>query len=521
MLFYYTAFMGREQEENGQEKPPLPKGGFKTQPPHARVCMGRLAYFRTILVLLFLHVGSHTQAQQGGDGDNGNLKTLADICGAERVFLTIDGDSNGFVCHNGKLAETVGIDEGDGLDDAVLGFRLGLIIVDNAVLLNTKRRLAPGNAFLYNGYKNQGAFCMKKICRWACRHRAGLLALAAGFAAWGLFYIARRSTAAMDWWLAYVSMPVKRGLSFIVDQLPFSACELGATVLIVGALVLLARAVRRRRLAAWALHMAVLLVWGYVGVCALWGTQYYGTNFAARAGMTAPPVSTGELAAVTDYFADKVNAAAPLVQRDESGVFATDKTEIFAGCAHLYDPLTERWPFLAGPERRPKPAIYSKLMSAWGFTGYLCPLVGESTLNVDSPAVFLPVTIAHELAHQRGVAAEQEANFVGAMAATASANADYVYSGWLFGYLHLSNALYEADPALAAASYQTLCAEARADLAANNAYWKQWEGPVKQTGEKVYTTFLQGYGQDLGMRSYGACVDLLVEEFLTNTTSCD
>lgn len=325
---------------------------------------------------------------------------------------------------------------------------------------------------------------MKKICRWACRHRAGLLALAVGFAAWGLFYIARRSTATMDWWLAYVSMPVKRGLSFIVDPLPFSACELGATVLIVGALVLLVRAVRRRRLAAWALHMAVLLVWGYAGVCALWGTQYYGTNFAARAGMTAPPVSTGELAAVTDYFADKVNAAAPLVQRDESGVFATDKTEIFAGCAHLYDPLTERWPFLAGPERRPKPAIYSKLMSAWGFTGYLCPLVGESTLNVDSPAVFLPVTIAHELAHQRGVAAEQEANFVGVMAATASADADYAYSGWLFGYLHLSNALYEADPALAAASYQTLCAEARADLAANNAYWKQWEGPGQADGRK-------------------------------------
>ena len=55
---------------------------------------------------------------------------------------------------------------------------------------------------------------MKKICRWACRHRAGLLAFAVGFAAWGLFYIARRSTAAMDWWLAYVSMPIKRGLSF-------------------------------------------------------------------------------------------------------------------------------------------------------------------------------------------------------------------------------------------------------------------------------------------------------------------
>ena len=130
--------------------------------------------------------------------------------------------------------------------------------------------------------------------------------------------------------------------------------------------------------------------------------------------------SAEALAAVTDWFAERVNETAPLTERDANGLFAVDKAEIFAGCSGLYDPLTERWPFLSGPERRPKPAVYSKLKSAWGFTGYLCPLVGESTLNIDCPAVFLPVTIAHELAHQRGVAPEQEANFVGVMAATAS-----------------------------------------------------------------------------------------------------
>ena len=362
---------------------------------------------------------------------------------------------------------------------------------------------------------------MQKITQWLRCHRAGLAGLAAGCLALLAFMLARGSRPAMDWWLSAVSMPVKRGISALVDPLPFSACELGATLLILGALVLLVRAVRRKTFAAWVLHIAVLLVWGYAGVCALWGTQYYGATFAEQAGMTAPPVSVEELAAVTEYFAEKVNAAAPLVQRDDTGAFATDKAEIFAGYSHLYDPLTARWAFLAGPERRPKPAVYSKLMSAWGFTGYLCPLVGESTLNVDCPAVFLPVTIAHELAHQRGVAAEQEANFVGVMAATASANADYQYSGWLFGYLHLSNALYAADPTLAAESYQTLCDDAHTDLRVNNAYWKQWEGPVRETGEKVYTTFLQGYGQTLGMRSYGACVDLLVEEFLPNTTSSD
>ena len=283
---------------------------------------------------------------------------------------------------------------------------------------------------------------MKKLSGWCRAHRGGLAALAGGGAALGVFAAARSSRTSMDWWLAHISMPVKRGISFAVDPLPFSACELGATVLCLGALALLVRAVRRRRLADWALHTAVLLVWGYAGVCALWGTQYYGTGFAEKAGMTAPPVSTETLAAVTDWFAERVNETAPLTERDANGLFAVDKAEIFAGCSGLYDPLTERWSFLSGPERRPKPAVYSKLMSAWGFTGYLCPLVGESTLNVDCPAVFLPVTIAHELAHQRGVAPEQEANFVGVMAATASGRAAYRYSGWLFGYLHLSNALY-------------------------------------------------------------------------------
>ena len=361
---------------------------------------------------------------------------------------------------------------------------------------------------------------MQQFFRWAKRHRAAWAALAAGLAALGVFYALRGNRALMDAWLQTVSMPVKRAVSFLVDPLPFSACELGATVLILAALLLLVRALRRGRsaVAGWALHLAVLLVWGYAGVCALWGTQYYGTSFAQKAGMSAPPVSVEQLAAVTQYFADRVAETADTVPRDETGVFCTDRKEILQSSGGLYEPLVQRWPFLQGAERRPKPAFYSKLMSAWGFTGYLCPLVGESTLNMDCPAVFLPVTVAHELAHQRGVAAEQEANFVGILAATEGGNAVYGYSGWLFGYLYLSNALYSVDPDTARASFAALPAGAQADMAQNNAYWKQWEGPVRTTGEKVYTAFLQGYGQEMGMRSYGACVDLLVEEFLPYTS---
>ena len=314
-------------------------------------------------------------------------------------------------------------------------------------------------------------------------HRAALAGLAGAAAALGLFYLARRSRRAMDWWVDSVSMPVKRALGAVFDPLPFSVCEAGATLLILGALALLGRAVWRAAhgspaaLAAWGLHLAVLVLWGYVGVCALWGTQYYAASFAEKAGMAGGAVSAEQLTAVAAYFGRQASALADTV------------------------------------ERRAKPAFYSKLMSAWGFTGYLCPLTGESTLNVDCPAVFLPVTIAHEYAHQRGVAAEQEANFVGILASITSGKDAWVYSGWLYGYLHLSNALWRADPEAAAALSASLPAGIQADFAANNAYWASWEGPVREVGETVYDAFLHSYGQELGMQSYGACVDLLVEAF--------
>ena len=52
--------------------------------------------------------------------------------------------------------------------------------------------------------------------------------------------------------------------------------------------------------------------------------------------------------------------------------------------------------------------------------------------------------------------------------------------------------------------------QALQDLAVNNEYWASMEGPVQTVAESTYTGFLQSYGQEMGMRSYGACVDLLV-----------
>ena len=172
-------------------------------------------------------------------------------------------------------------------------------------------------------------------------HKAGLALLGGGVAALGAFWAARRSAAAMQWWVEYVSMPVKRFVSALVEPLPFSFCELAATAAILICLVRLVqrivRAMHRKQagFAAWVLHVGTAAVWIYAGVCALWGTQYYAPSFAAQANMQAPALSVEQLAATTVWFGEQVNAAADTVPRDETGLFAVSKEKILLNTGHV------------------------------------------------------------------------------------------------------------------------------------------------------------------------------------------
>ena len=84
-------------------------------------------------------------------------------------------------------------------------------------------------------------------------------------------------------------------------------------------------------------------------------------------------------------------------------------------------------------------------MSYLDFTGFFFPLTGEANVNMASPVFLLPSTTQHEIAHQRGVAAEQECNFVAIFSCLNSQYADFRYAGAALGYIYLGNALSRAD----------------------------------------------------------------------------
>ena len=205
------------------------------------------------------------------------------------------------------------------------------------------------------------------------------------------------------------------------------------------------------------------------------------------------------------------------MDRDADGIFTVDQKSLFERSATLYHAVEADFPSLAGPDLRAKPVVFSKLMSLMNNTGFFFPYTAEANLNVDCPAALLPATVAHELAHQRGVAHEDEANFAAVAACVASGDAEYVYSGALMAYVYLGNALHSTDYAAWEEIYRSLNEDVRRDLNVHNAYWKRYDTPVKEVSDKVYEVFLETYGDDRGMKSYDACVDLLTIYYLDRT----
>ena len=344
--------------------------------------------------------------------------------------------------------------------------------------------------------------------------------LGADLAVLGLYLALRHDRGLMNGFADRITTPLKGALGRLCALTSLSVMEMlyvlaGAAALayVVGSVIAVVKARGRRGQRAYGalLLAADVCLTVYALFCLMWGVNYWTDSFQDRSGITAQPVAAEDLEAVTAYFAQQLAAVADSVPRDENGVYAVPKEQILAESRLVYGGVTEQFPFLDFRDTGVKAVGCSRFMSIMGFTGVYFACIGESNVNVDSPACLLPSTVAHELAHQRGIAWEQECNFLGVLASVTSGMPDYVYSGWLLGFIHLGNALYETDPEAYWAIRNALPETVSADLRDNNAYWDQFrDNVVEKVSDTVYDAALKSYGDANGMKSYSMVVELLV-----------
>src|SRR5690606_18596519 len=144
----------------------------------------------------------------------------------------------------------------------------------------------------------------------------------------------------------------------------------------------------------------------------------------------------------------------------------------------------------AAPRGPLRPLLASPITSWLGLSGFYFPFTGEATYNTLPPAWQQPHTVAHDKAHQRGIASEDEASFLGFLATIRSDDPFVAYSGWLFAQRRLVAALNQADPERAWALVQRRLPGVQRDVQAHYAFWSAWQGTGHTIGHTVNHAYL-------------------------------
>jgi hypothetical protein len=306
---------------------------------------------------------------------------------------------------------------------------------------------------------------------------------------------------------------------------PFSVGEALVVLAAGAALAWLVRVVRRvragtgprMRLAA-AAAARVLAAAGvmYLAFLVSWGLNYHRPAFAVVTGLGEPTtgVAVGELDALGAELVSVANEARTAVAEDARGVgrlqggVPSALTRAMAA-ARL---ASERYAAVRAPFTRPKRVFLSTGLSYLGISGIYLPFTAEANVNDIVPDSQLPFTAAHELAHQGGIAPEDEANFVAYVACMRHPDADFRYSGALNAALYVLHALSEADAGRARALHARWSPAVRRDLAALREWNERYRGPAETAARAVNDAYLRTQGVPEGVRSYGRMVDLLILE---------
>lgn len=316
----------------------------------------------------------------------------------------------------------------------------------------------------------------------------------------------------------YIMQPI----SIVTGVFPFSVAELMVIVLILfislRIIFLSIKAIKLRKVSLFLPFVLNIIMvgslWFFIQVV-VWNINYERLPFSELSGINVEESSIDELEALCVWQIEVTNELRGQVFEGENQIMQMPGSyqSIFERAQEGYTVLEEKFPFLKGRYGRAKPLLFSSLMSHLNFTGIYSCLTGEANINIDAPQMSLAATTMHEMAHQRGFAREDEANYIAYLACMAHSDVNFKYSGSSMALQYCMNALYAEDPDKYFKLVESYSHAYSRDLMDRQAYWQQFQGKTQQLATKMNDTYLKLNGQQDGVKSYGRMVDLLLAEY--------
>ena len=247
------------------------------------------------------------------------------------------------------------------------------------------------------------------------------------------------------------------------------------------------------------------------------GATYYGTKVAEKMGIERRDVSAQELYDTALMLLEGAAAEIDDVLYPEGTYSAMPYTydEMNEKLNAAFAKVSEKYDGIDKLYSRTKPVILSPYWTYTHISGLYTFFTGEANVNTNYPDFIMVSSAAHEMAHQRGVVSEDEANFIAFVVCTASDDPFLRYAGYLDVYQNVASSLASASSELYAELAKRVPKEISGDLHAYAVFFEQYrENVAADVAGSVNNAYIESHNQPAGIKSYGMVVDLVVSYML-------
>ncbi|HEY5562401.1 MAG TPA: DUF3810 domain-containing protein [Clostridiaceae bacterium] len=309
----------------------------------------------------------------------------------------------------------------------------------------------------------------------------------------------------------------REALTSVTNMIPFSLGEVLVLILVALLLILIIKFVIhiRKKCVNGLLNLGVYLSIIYILFMVLWGFNYDRLTLDKILNLQLRKYDEKELYKLCDSLASRANELRKLVDEDKNGVMTIKGgyKSIRDRASLGYIAAAKKYPFLGGINVYPKPVLLSEALSYGGITGIYIPFTGEANINIKDADFMLPSTCEHEIAHEKGFAREEEANYIAYITSMASEDVNFQYSGTMMALIYSSNALYDANKVDYRALIKNYSLGVKKDLQFESKLWSKYNGKVQKLQERINNAYLKSNGEEKGIQSYDSMVEYLISNY--------
>lgn len=246
----------------------------------------------------------------------------------------------------------------------------------------------------------------------------------------------------------------------------------------------------------------------YVVFNLFWGINYNRKGIAYQLKLPDLKYDSSDLILLQNLLLQKVNASKTALLHE--GIFYPNNTDLIRRAKNCYEETEKIYPFLLYKNLSVKSSMYGWLGNYLGFTGYYNPFTGEAQINTEVPKFLQEYVATHEMAHQLGYAKENEANFVGYLAAVNSHDTLFHYSAYFDLFIYANREVYFLDSTSSKKAAEQLIPEVKKDIRDLRQFDLDHRSLFEPVIRWMYGNYLKMNQQPQGIHSYNEVIGMLI-----------